>query len=148
MTTANTLATLGNGPAFSAYMSATQNISNSVYTKAQFNTEDFDTNSNYDTSNYRFTPTVAGYYQVNTSVYGTGSLITQVNIAIYKNGSLSKGAVSFIATGTGCGVSTSLVIYCNGTTDYLESYILIAGTSPIIQNGQLTYFNGCLIKGA
>lgn len=138
----------GNGPAFSAYMSATQSITNSVYTKVQFNTEDYDTNSCFDTTNYRFTPTVAGYYQINFSVYGTGTSITQTNIAIYKNGSLAKGTVVFVPTAAGCGGCTSAVIYCNGTTDYIEAYSLIAGTSPIVQTGTLTHFNGAMLRSA
>ena len=65
----NTFAEAGGGvntPAFLATLSADQSISNSTLTKVQFNTEVFDTNSNYDNAtNYRFTPTVAGYYQLN-----------------------------------------------------------------------------------
>ena len=51
------------GPAFSAYLSANQSVSANVFTKITFDTEDFDTNSNFSSS--RFTPTVAGYYQLN-----------------------------------------------------------------------------------
>ena len=60
----------GNGPAFYAYRTATQTgIASATFTKIQLNVELFDTNSNYDNvTNYRFTPTVAGYYQVNFSV--------------------------------------------------------------------------------
>ena len=57
----------GNQPAFSVYLSSNQTgVTNSTSTKIQFNTKVFDTNSNFDSStNYRFTPTVAGYYQLN-----------------------------------------------------------------------------------
>ena len=54
-----------NTPAFQAYRSSTQTISGSTWTKVQFNTEIYDTDSDYDNStNYRFTPTVAGKYYV------------------------------------------------------------------------------------
>ena len=54
------------GPTFSAYLSSGQTISNATHTKIQYNTEEWDTNNNYDNAtNYRFTPTVAGYYQIN-----------------------------------------------------------------------------------
>jgi microcystin-dependent protein len=75
-----------NGPAFSAYLNTSQSITTSTFTKVQINTEEFDTNSNYDNAtNYRFTPTVAGYYQVN------GRFSSEVNstllvATIYKNG--------------------------------------------------------------
>ena len=45
-----------NTPAFQAYLSANQTISNDTFTKLQCNTEDFDTASAYDNStNYNFT---------------------------------------------------------------------------------------------
>jgi hypothetical protein len=56
----------GNMPAFSAYQSSGQTLSSATATKLNFQTEEFDTNNNFDsTTNMRFTPTVAGYYQVN-----------------------------------------------------------------------------------
>ena len=46
-----------------AKMSADQTITDNTLTKVQFDTEIFDTDSKYDhSSNYRFTPTVAGTY--------------------------------------------------------------------------------------
>jgi len=60
----------GTGPAFSAYQSSGQTISStSTWTKINFQTEEFDTNNNFDsTTNYRFTPQIAGYYQVNATI--------------------------------------------------------------------------------
>ena len=52
----------GNGPAFSAYQSTLQSFSSNTVTKVLFQTEEYDTNSNFASS--RFTPTVAGYYQL------------------------------------------------------------------------------------
>ena len=76
------------GPAFSAYMSSTQPISLETYTKAAFNTENFDTNSCFDTTLYRFTPTITGYYQVNASLLMdySGTQFSTSELAIYKNG--------------------------------------------------------------
>jgi hypothetical protein len=52
-----------NYPAFEAYLSANQNLTDNVNTKIQFDTELFDTDSCYDNvTNYRFTPNVAGKY--------------------------------------------------------------------------------------
>ena len=52
-------------PAFAATASAHQTLSTGTWTTLAINTEDFDTNSNYNTSTYAFTPTVAGYYNFN-----------------------------------------------------------------------------------
>src|SRR5210317_2137149 len=47
-------------------LTAAQTLSHNVSTKVAFDSETFDTNSCYDNAtNYRFTPTLAGYYQVN-----------------------------------------------------------------------------------
>ena len=52
-------------PAFAAQLSGNQTLSTGSATKINFNNEDLDTNSAYDNStNYRFTPAIAGYYFV------------------------------------------------------------------------------------
>ena len=83
---ANSGTVMVNGPTFSAYSNAGQSISNAVFTKLQYATKDWDTNNNYDnTTNYRFTPTVAGYYQVSANVYLNGG--NSMQLSLYKNGS-------------------------------------------------------------
>jgi len=52
-----------NVPAFEAYLSTDQSsITSATLTKVQFANTHFDTNSNYSTTNYRFTPSEAGKY--------------------------------------------------------------------------------------
>jgi len=149
--------TLGmDGPAFSAYASATQSITSNVSTKVAIDTETFDTNSCYDTTNYRFTPTVAGYYQVNGAVRlsANATTITQAVVFIYKNGtntgpfSADNVAATTITSYVVRGVST--VIYLNGSTDYIELYGSITGTSPQFLFGSATatsYFSASLVRG-
>jgi hypothetical protein len=118
------------GPAFSATLSGNQTITNNVATKIQFNTENFDTNSNYDpTTNYRFTPTVAGYYQLNLSVCLTVTDGRQYfyQPAIYKNGSSTVSAqTGWLANAGGrANVYVNSIISMNGSSDYLEFYIYV-----------------------
>ena len=137
------------GPAFSAYSNTNQSITASTLTKVQINTKVFDTNSNYDnTTNYRFTPTVAGYYKIIGRVDGQASgAITRLFSTIFKNGAEYSRGVDAAVTLYGS-IVTSL-IYLNGTTDYVELYAFINGTTPAIQNGStLTYFQGSLIRSA
>ena len=124
MTTANTLATLGNGPAFSVYSATTQTLSSNVWLKVSLNTKVFDTNSNFDaTTNYRFTPTVAGYYQVNGAIYFRAAAnADQVMVSIYKNGSEFRRGNNSAMTDLATTQVVSELIYMNGTTDYLELY--------------------------
>jgi hypothetical protein len=80
-----------NTPAFEAYLSANQSISNDVFTKVNFNTETYDTDNTYDnSSNYRFTPAVVGKYLINTGVRfdsGASANLQIARLALYKNGS-------------------------------------------------------------
>lgn len=140
-----------NGPAFSAYRNGNQAITSGVYTKIQFNAEEFDTNSCYDsTTNYRFTPTVAGYYQVNGSLNnGPSTSPTAASIAIFKNGSAFKYG-GYITAGTGMSVNVSNVVYFNGTTDYVEIYAYITASSASIEGSSVgnTYFSAALVRAA
>jgi hypothetical protein len=144
----------GTGPAFSAYRNGSQTITVATETKVQINTEEFDTNSNFDpTTNYRFTPTVAGYYQVNGAVSGGGSVNTTVIFcSIYKNGSAFKaGSVIRDSSGVSNLLSTaSALIYFNGSTDYIELYAFIGGSGTItITSGlAVTYFQASLVRAA
>jgi hypothetical protein len=139
-----------NGPAFSAYASSTLSVTTSVATKVQINTEEFDTNSNYDNAtNYRFTPTVAGYYQVTAQLGCSGTGITVAFCAIYKNGSLFKRGTDIRVTNTYSQVGVNNLIYLNGSTDYLELYGTIAATSPSFSSGSdTTYFQAAMVRGA
>jgi hypothetical protein len=138
----------GNGPAFSAWKSSNQSISSGVFTKVTFDNEIFDTNSNFSSST--FTPTVAGYYQINATIdCGSGS-ITRALAAIYKNGASYQYAGAYsIASSTEFGASISTIVYCNGSTDYIDFYARIDGGSVIIYSGQQnTWCNASLVRAA
>jgi hypothetical protein len=148
----------GNMPAFSAYLSGSdQTISDATTTKITFNAEEFDTNNNFDsTTNYRFTPTVAGYYQINCcAVYRQNPMIDSV-ILLYKNGSSFKRGYEFSiaagATVTNMGMMISTLVYMNGSTDYLEVYAYSDGSGTpnltLINGASQTYFQGILVRSA
>ena len=134
------------GPAFSARRSTDQNISNSTWTKIQFNTENFDTANCYDNAtNYRFTPNVAGYYQFNLNSSLAASGLSFVALAIFKNGSEVFLSSHFAGTGAiynGC----STLLSMNGSTDYIEGYGYIVGTSPKFGDHPSTVFNAFLAR--
>ena len=78
--------------AFSAYMSGTQSISASTWTKVTFNTEEYDTASQYDHSNSKFQPTIAGYYQINAALAWMDGASTAALSRFYKNASNYKNS--------------------------------------------------------
>jgi hypothetical protein len=140
----------GNMPAFSVYKTAAQSISAGTLTKVQFETELFDTNNNFDSStNYRFTPTVAGYYQLNFAINFVSSP-AQLLISIYKNGIRGQGGEGqIIATlSGGTAINCSNVVYMNGSTDYLEGYAFSASANSFSTGANNTFFSGVLVRGA
>jgi hypothetical protein len=143
-----------NGPAFSAYASGGQTISNATFTKVQFNNENFDTNSNFDsTTNYRFTPTIAGYYQINAvASFGGGVAAFSAALTIYKNGSAysSGGLATPVSVTIGAITTGSSLIYCNGATDYIEVYVYQnSGAGLALQAGNsVCQFSGAMVRSA
>jgi hypothetical protein len=145
----------GNMPAFSATNNSAQVISNATNTKIQNGTENFDTNNCFDsTTNYRFTPTVAGYYQFNANLTLNGSSTsTVISSFIYKNGTTAVVAtqIPFNSGGSYVTAACSAVIYMNGTTDYVEQYVWQnSGGSLTILTGRpdLNSFSGSLVRAA
>ena len=140
----------GVAPAFSAYQSTLQTVSNATLTKVQLQTEEFDTASAFDsTTNYRFTPTVAGYYQVNGNVEMaiTTSFVATI---VYKNGSRYKDGVYASGTSIGASATVSTIVYLNGSTDYVELYCYQATalSQSTTATQYATWFNASLVRGA
>jgi len=146
----------GNQPAFFAYPSASStNISSSTWTKVTLDTEVFDTNNNFASS--RFTPTVAGYYQITFQAYCASSN----NNAYWQWSSIYKNGTSYTANTNVNNAAllqsfcwnSSPIIYMNGSTDYLEFYvnIYVATGTPNYYGGSgaiSTFATGCLVRTA
>jgi hypothetical protein len=143
-----------NGPAFSVFLPSNQSIPVNTYTVVQLSSEEYDTASCFNTSTYRFTPNIAGYYQINASLQidGTGTAMATTFVILRKNGSteyilsirLDASMVSFLGSG-------SQLIYMNGSTDYIELIGVLAsgGTSPVIWGGVgRTRMSGFLARSA
>ena len=153
ITTGSTFA--GTGPAFSAYMGTDQTVTHATNTKLQFNTEVFDTNSNYDpTTNYRFTPTVAGYYHIIvSSSVAVNTQTVRIISNVFKNGGIYKaGSAAAGAGATFPASEASTILYMNGTTDYVEGYVYvdnISGTVTITADSPFrSQFSGALVRAA
>lgn len=125
---------------FQVYSNADQNIASNVYTTVALNEKVFDVDSYFDTSTYRYTPQVAGFYHIEVVIgFRTKSAADDVGILchVYKNGNNYSSSGSspyltgsgnariignnYIKSGTGkeIYVSTSSLVHMNGSTDYL-----------------------------
>jgi len=143
-----------NTPAFQATMSGNQNIANGTATKVQFDTEDFDTDGKYDhSSNYRFTPTVAGKYHVTVRLtYEDASVEDKSQDAfIYKNGSQVMAHRTRTSGSTGRDKSTEVnAIVTLDTDDYIEAYTNhnIGSTKAILTGTGSSVFTAFKLIGA
>jgi hypothetical protein len=127
-------------PLFSASMNGDQSVSAETFTKVEFDTEIYDTNSAYDTSIYRFTPGVAGYYQFNLAIRGSSD--TLAIVALYKNGSAFKRKV------VGGHKYAALSIICeSNATDYFEAFGYTTGTT-FANSANDNYFQAHYIRSA
>ena len=138
----------GNGPAFSAYQSSAQTISNGTFTKVNLQTEEFDTNNNFASST--FTPTVAGYYQISGGIYIGNTLGISLAV-VYKNGSAYKRLSGSASPSNATNTFGSCLVYCNGSTDYIELYAFqnsgSSATVPFVTS-DLIYFQAAMIRSA
>jgi len=149
MTRANFVSGVGgtNTPAFMANLGSGQSISNGTSTKVNMDTEIFDTDGTYDHStNYRFTPAVAGKYFVYAQLMYTayGANETPAGFQIKKNGSTVHE--TFLRSP----YNSNFDFYINGSTtvvldddDYIELFALqSSGTSKTIYQTSIYSFWG------
>lgn len=146
LTTASTFYQ-NSGAAFGYYASTGTSISAGTYTKILFQTQEFDTASSVSSS--RFTPTVAGYYQINAMVGLSGSTNAAYGTAnIYKNGSILKQGTNYASTSSSAAAVVNSIVYLNGSTDYVEIYAICPGSITTSTGQANSWWNGALIRSA
>ena len=142
------------GPAFRAYATGGTSCTSGAFTKLLFAGVTLDTNSNYASS--RFTPTVAGYYQINAKVEFLSTSTTGFfRLSVYKNGGTSyfdgtpDPSRSYLSTWSPA-PSVSGLVYCNGTTDCIEIYAYQNSGSTFNNDTgtATTYCSGFLARSA
>ena len=136
------------GPTFFAYKSSAQSLSTGNQ-KITYDTTRWNVDSAYDTSTSRFTPQVAGYYQINAGWYVVTSLETEGVVYLFMNGS-NYSMVCNLIGGAGVRAFTgSQLVYMNGSTDYLEVYAYINRALTTNSGGDTaTFFTGALVRKA
>lgn len=138
-----TTAKVAGGPVMRAGGGTAFSVAHDTQTKATFGAASFDTASSF--SSNRYTPNVAGYYQINAGVQYEGSSLSTnyAVISIYKNGTVyTEGDVAvLIQFGS---LSVSDVVYLNGTTDYIE--IFMAHKEGNAQNMRGKYFSAAWLR--
>lgn len=114
---------------FAARRTTDQLIGNASTVKIQVNTEDYDQDGWYDpTTNYRYTPLVAGYYRLTGSInfFDSWNAGTTAALLLYKNGSLHR-TLWKVTDGMnildgGSVFEGSAIVQANGSSDYFELF--------------------------
>lgn len=142
------------GPAFNVWRNGNVGISQSTWTKILLNAVDYNIESGWDTGNYKFIPSTAGYYQISVGAYHdyTSAAAGSIQVAIYKNGSAYayNRVVQDSAAYNYGNLAVSRLIYFNGSTDYVELYVSSSNTSPQINGASVTdtWMTGALVRAA
>ena len=138
-----------NTPSFKATCSGTTTVANDANVKIAFNTEVWDTDSAFDTSNYRFTvPSGEGgkYFFIASMEINITSATTSMRPMIWKNGATAIRTMSYESYYPS--ESTSGVINL-AAGDYVEAYLYHnAGGSKEVQTSTTdTFFLGYKLIG-
>ena len=150
-----------NTPAFKVDMSSNQTLTSSAWTKMNLNNELYDTDSAYDTSNYRFTVPSgkAGKYQFHAQAFIDSMSVSLMNyayIAFYVNAGRNTNLNHHNFTNSdirsfsmACSMQVSLSV-----GDYVEVYVMVnvnSGTPQITASesgGKPAFFEGYKLIGA
>ena len=137
-----------NTPAFSAKMSANQNLNNGTDTKIIFDTKIFDTDTAFSTTNYRFTVPSgkAGKYVFVLRITGLGSWTSRLILYLYKNGSGFIG-MQFHHQTSENGACYSTIADC-AVGDYFEIYSMQdSGSTRTLLSDTWSEFSGYRLIG-
>ena len=137
----------------SAYLASNQTIASGGANTVLTLTREFDPQSWWDVSNYRFKPTIAGYYNISAQVFWSngGSSTNQYNIQFADNTGATVVINQQLANASSIGQCfiVSTIHYFNGTTTYITLTAFNGTTGSVVitgsAEGSQTFFNGFLI---
>jgi len=133
--------------------STNQTITTATWTTVQLNTEEFDTNNNFDTSTYKYTVPVDGFYMFVGQVFANTADGTYVITSIYKNASSGiTGGTMLAEQRTTIATSTNRPNNCSyfgqlvaGDTITLVAYIEDTTTPTVGSTAGYTSLSGFLV---
>ena len=140
-------------PLMQVHLDADQTLSQNTVTKLNFGTVNIDTTGDYDSTNKRWIPSVAGYYKIYITFHpdmASSSGNWYARIFVNGTGTKLEYTMTEPQLAQNQNVRCSAIIYLNGTTDYVEAYANhnVAGTKNVYSPSIYTYFEGHLIQQA
>ena len=141
-------------PLFRVIRSDYQVLSNNTDTVINFDNDSssvsFDSNNFFNTSNYRFTPTIAGYYQLTAQLeFSLNSGNNLFGLMIFKNGS-EYLRIRRWNDGSNSNVNINItgIVPFNGSSDYAQVYGWqnSGGNITVFQGSGRSYFEGLYLR--
>ena len=141
-------------PLFRVIRSDYQVLANNTDTVISFDNDSsgssFDTNNFYNTSTYRFTPTIAGYYQLTAQLeFSLNSGNNLFGVMIFKNGAEALRVRRWNdGRNSNVNINVTGIVAFNGSSDYAQAYGWqnSGGNISIIQGSGRTFFEGHYIR--
>lgn len=141
----NGTAKLSRNPLVQANNTSGQTFSAATTTKVLFQNASVDTNTCFSSST--FTPNVAGYYLIYAQISPTANSSQEITLQLAKNGSSinrlarQPGNASYAIYFGG-----TMLVYCNGSTDYIEIFCFTQGT--FTSETPYTTFSATFVRNA
>lgn len=138
---------------FSVYRNSAQAIAAGATAKVNFDTEEYDSNNNYDsTTNFRYVAPVAGFYKFDSTVSISAAATKAYVIFLYKNGVEYKRGSQIVngAAGSDVNLVVSPPPMQLAANDYIEIFFYNgdAGSNGLQVGASRTYFGGFLVSQA
>ena len=127
----------------SVYFAGSASSPSNAEGKVPMDTVVVDTGGWWDAANSRVVPTEAGYYQVN--VRAATSTSGGLGIRVLKNGAVEKAVGGDVSSGYAGGASA--VVYCNGSTDYIEAGIFSSSARAYVATESETWLQVFSLSG-
>jgi hypothetical protein len=108
-----------------------------AYTIIKYDTSVTDSTGWYNNTTGSFKPTVAGWYQVSAGARVYSTATTEGYFILAKNGNTDIGSTGGFGTVNGF---ISMLVYFNGSTDYIQLYSRTQNATTNAQNSTITPF--------
>jgi len=137
-------------PAFRAFLGSFQVLANNTTTVITMASETFDTDNLYNTSTYKFTPTIAGYYYLNGCLQfsnSTGNYLFDAKL--YKNTSvIARNNVWNDGSNSEMHTYVSTIVAANGSSDYfqIQGFQPSGGNITITAGSDKSFFEAFFIR--
>lgn len=132
---------------FSAYLGSNQTTVLTTFTKLNYNTESYDTNSNYDTTTYGYTAPIDGFYHFTLNAILMSQAALPFLISLGKNSTSEFVRLVEIPNTTGnITLSGSVDLQLNAGDVIYPLYYSGSASKTILASNQYCRFSGFLIS--